>query len=442
MNNDDRVSERDKAQAWFDAGFSALGKRILRLGVLALVGYIAYRSHSIVVTLIMAGILACAASGPVDFLCRLRLFKFLKPHGRRALASALVLVTIVGLVFGAGALFLHPIQNELKNLRRDWPTKYQPELAKKMDETKHWYAAQPDWLHDLVTKQAPGWLTNLLTPPADDDDGLDPEAFLGIPSPTPQAATPTPSPSPAPAVTHVEAAAPTGGNNTNELLLGFLGKLGGLLNGVVELILLPVLAFYFLVEGHALRNELVRFVPTDKRRTTLALLRESAGIMQAYLFAQVILATIAGVFVGTMLGFAHIPYAVVLALVAAITRAVPVIGPLLGGIPVGLIVFVECSRQGNYTLLVVVMTLFTVMHLLESKALTPFILGKGLNLHPIVVIVALLIGGEFFGLLGMFLAAPVTALLRTILLHLYVNPKRTHFRNTSRLARALGKQKE
>ncbi|WP_395139680.1 AI-2E family transporter [Armatimonas sp.] len=230
--------------------------------------------------------------------------------------------------------------------------------------------------------------------------------------------------------------------NAGQILLGFLGKLGGLLNGIVELILLPVLAFYLLVEGRALRNELVRFVPTTKRRTALALLRESASIMRAYLIAQLLLASIAGVFVGTMLGVLHIPYALVLALVAAITRAIPVIGPLLGGIPVGVIVFVECSRQGNYTLLAIVMTLFTLMHLLESKALTPFILGKGLNLHPIMVIVALLIGGEFFGLLGMFLAAPVTALIRTVLLHIYVHPKRTHHRSSTRLARALHHQEE
>lgn len=429
------MSEKEKAQAWFEAGFTALGKRILRVGVLLLLGYVFLSSHTIVVTLIMAGILACAASGLVDFLCRQRLLRFLKPHGRRALAAALALVLIVGAAFGAGALFLHPIQSELRNLRANWPTKYQPEIQKKMEETKLWYASQPDWLHDLVTKQAPEWVNNLLAP--SQDDVLLNQALLQPPDESsPQAPT-----EPSASTTHTKQSSEAA-NNAGQMLLGFLGKLGGLLNGIVELILLPVLAFYFLVEGHALRNELVRFVPTAKRRVVLALLWESATIMRAYLIAQLLLASIAGVFVGTMLGVAHIPYYLVLALVAAITRAVPVIGPLLGGIPVGLIVFVECSRQGNYTLLAVVMTLFTLMHLLESKALTPFILGKGLNLHPIMVIVALLIGGEFFGLLGMFLAAPVTALLRTVLLHIYVHPKRTHHRSTTRLARALRHQKD
>ncbi|WP_394793396.1 AI-2E family transporter [Armatimonas sp.] len=430
------MNEIDKARIWFDAGFSALGKRILRLGTLAVLGYVIYRSHSIVVTLIMAGILACAASGLVDLLCRQRLFHLLKPHGRRGLAAALALVLIVGAFFGAGALFLHPIQSELRNLRDNWPTKYQPELARKMEETKHWYATQPDWLHDLVTKQAPEWVNNLLAP-SPDDVKLN-QAILLQPDPSPST-TPTTEQQPSVAS---EKNTPEVTANAGQILLGFLGKLGGLLNGIVELILLPVLAFYLLVEGRALRNELVRFVPTTKRRTALALLRESASIMRAYLIAQLLLASIAGVFVGTMLGVLHIPYALVLALVAAITRAIPVIGPLLGGIPVGVIVFVECSRQGNYTLLAVVMSLFTLMHLLESKALTPFILGKGLNLHPIMVIVALLIGGEFFGLLGMFLAAPVTALIRTVLLHVYVHPKRTHHRSSTRLARALRHQEE
>ena len=95
------MNEIDKARVWFDAGFSALGRRILRLGTLAVLGYVIYRSHSIVVTLIMAGILACAASGLVDLLCRQRLFHLLKPHGRRGLAAALALVLIVGAFFGA-----------------------------------------------------------------------------------------------------------------------------------------------------------------------------------------------------------------------------------------------------------------------------------------------------------------------------------------------------
>lgn len=414
MTNEDQEHIRFTARTWFEEGFKATGRRLFRLALIALVVYVALRSHTIVTTLILAGILASAASGPVSFLYRR--MTLLNPHGRRALASAFVLVVFLGIVVGIFTLFLRPIIGELVSLQKNWKTDYQPLVDQRLTDTQGWYAGQADWLHDLVNKHAPDWLRNLLDPNAPD---------------TPATTTGNDTP-----------ANPEMAANAGKLLLDFLAKLGGLLNGVVELILLPVLAFYFLVEGRSLRNELVRFVPTHQRRTVLATLRESAAIMRSYLIAQLVLATIAGVFVGGMLGIAHIPYALVLALVAGITRAVPVIGPLLGGIPVGLIVFVECSRQGNYTTLVVVMSLFIVMHLVESKAVTPFILGKGLNLHPILVIVALLIGGEFFGLMGMFLAAPVTALTRTLLLHLYVHPQRRTHRGTSRLSRALSARKE
>ena len=130
------MNENERAQAWFEAGFTALGKRLIRLAVLALLVYVVVVSRNIVVTLIMAGILASAASGPVDLLCRQRWLSFLKPHGRRALTSALVLVLIIGAVAGAVTLFVHPIQIELQNLQKNWPTKYQPILMEKLEETK------------------------------------------------------------------------------------------------------------------------------------------------------------------------------------------------------------------------------------------------------------------------------------------------------------------
>ena len=175
------MSENEKARAWFDEGFAAIGKRFLRLAALALLVYVVAMSRSIVVTLIMAGVLACAASGPIDFLCRQRLFHLLKPHSRRALAAALVLVTMIGLTAGSVTLFLHPIQSELKNLQKNWPEKYQPVMARKLEETKKWYATQPEWVH----KQVPEWLNNALTP-ASEDIYDDPELNPALP-PTPDA---------------------------------------------------------------------------------------------------------------------------------------------------------------------------------------------------------------------------------------------------------------
>jgi predicted PurR-regulated permease PerM len=87
---------------------------------------------------------------------------------------------------------------------------------------------------------------------------------------------------------------------------------------------------------------------------------------------------------------------------AATTRVIPVIGPILGGVPIIVLTALDDWRKA-----VVVLVLFTLMHLLESKVVMPRLIGYRIKLHPAVVIIVLLIGAEFFGMWGMFLAAPV-----------------------------------
>ena len=401
---DEKERIRFTARAWFEAGWRSLGTRVLRLLALAALVYVVWRSHGIVSTLIGAGIFASAAGALAGPLQRLPFLQRMKPHGRRALCSGIALLLLLGMLVGIVAAFLKPFQDQVADLRVNWP-KYQPQLVQKFDDFKAWYQKSPDWVRNLAPEQ----VKNLL----DDDPGV--------------------NPAPAKAARAVEV--PSG---VTDALTGAFQNIGKGINSLVELILLPILAFYFLVDGRSLRNEFLRFLPQRRQqRATLAILKESGEIMRSYLLAQLLLALIAGIVIGTLLGAFHIKYALILALVAGVTRAVPVIGPLLGGIPVGVLVFVQCAEKGQYGIVAFILIVFTLMHLAESKIVTPMILGHRLHLHPVVIILALLLGGEFFGLLGMFLAAPVTALIRTVLMHLYVHPRRAQASGTSRLRRAL-----
>ncbi|HEU4752261.1 MAG TPA: AI-2E family transporter, partial [Armatimonadota bacterium] len=98
---------------------------------------------------------------------------------------------------------------------------------------------------------------------------------------------------------------------------------------------------------------------------------------------------------------------------------IPVIGPLLGGIPIVLLSALQDWQKGVGVLIV-----FTLMHLLESKVVMPRIIGYRIQLHPAVVIIVLLIGAEFFGMWGMFLAAPVAAVARVLFQHFFVRSQR------------------
>ncbi|MGC4044131.1 MAG: AI-2E family transporter [Armatimonas sp.] len=424
MTTEEHERLRLTARTQFEEFWRSFSRWLFRVGVLALAVYVLVRSHTIVTTLIGAGILASAAGALALPLSKTAPFRQMKPHGRKSAAAAIALLLLIGMLVGIVMAFLKPFQDQANDLTKNWPT-YQPQLVQKFEDFKNWYQKLPDWVHN----QAPEQIRNLL------EDKTDKTTNTGDTTP--------PSPTLPNTATHPGEMPPGVAEAVTGAFTGAFKNIGKGINSLVELILLPILAFYFLVDGKTLRNEFIRFFSERRQqRAILGILRESGDIMRAYLLAQLTLAIIAAVFVGGLLGILHIKYALILALIAGVTRVIPVIGPLLGFIPLATLVSVQTAQSGNYATLVGVLIAFTIMHLIESKVITPMILGHRLHLHPVVIIVVLLLGGEFFGLLGMFLAAPVTALVRTVLLHLYVYPRqprrRGHKSNGNiRLRRAL-----
>ncbi len=185
---------------------------------------------------------------------------------------------------------------------------------------------------------------------------------------------------------------------------------------IVELILIPVLVFYFLTDGRAIRAEARLLAPDQWHARGSQMLTDFDRVLDGYIRGQVIMCLIAWVFVTLLLMALHVPHAFILGLVAGITRAVPVIGPLLGGIPLILITLLTTGDMHTAGTLLIA---FTLMHFLESKVLLPKIVGHEVDLHPVSVIIALLVGMEFFGFMGVFLAVPLAALMKILLTEMH-----------------------
>ncbi len=179
---------------------------------------------------------------------------------------------------------------------------------------------------------------------------------------------------------------------------------------IVELFLLPILVFYFLADGPGIRRQVLFFVPRRFLHRTEHGLDQADDVLQRYIKGQVILCLIAFVVVSLGLWALGIKFHLLLGLIAGLTRAVPIIGPVVGAIPI--LIVVGVTESFTYALWLLVP--FALMHILESKLLMPAILGRQLDLHPALILVALLIGAEMGGLLGVFLAAPMLAALRVL----------------------------
>jgi len=357
------------AEAWF----GQFWKLLVRLALIAFTLYFGWRVRTILTDVLVASILAFALIGPTDWLCRRRISK-ISPRTQRLIATLLVFFALGYVVCVSVALMISPFAAQLHGLTGNLPL-YQHKIAGYAAALQAQYESLPPGLKAFLHKQQEGGSSG----------GFSPAGWAQS----------------------VFAATLTG------------------IARIVDLILIPVLAFYFVLDGHALRNEFLALVPRRRVRETLALLRESSAIMRSYIIAQLWLCVIAGMVVYIGLSLIHMPYALIFGLLAGITRAIPIIGPILGGIPIVLLAAVlPGDHGGGIALALKVLVFFSGLHLFESKLLMPKFIGHRIHLHAAVVIVVLLIGAEFFGLLGMFLAAPLAAIGRILVNYYVIRPRR------------------
>lgn len=197
----------------------------------------------------------------------------------------------------------------------------------------------------------------------------------------------------------------TGGNAVGTVLVA----ISSLIGGVFGLITILILSFYLLIEAQPMFESLMQFVPAGRRADVATAARQAVIKVSAWLRAQFVLAGVMGVFVAIGLYLLGVPYFYVIALVAAIGETIPIVGPIIGGIAaVG--VAITVSPQ----LALMVGVYFLVLHQLEANVLVPKIMERRVGVSPVVVMVALLIGGSLWGLVGAILAIPTAAIISVI----------------------------
>ena len=186
----------------------------------------------------------------------------------------------------------------------------------------------------------------------------------------------------------------------------FFSKLGTV---VISLIV----SFYLLVDFDKASENIYVFVPRKYRANIHKLLSTISEQLFSFVKGTGLIAIL--VFVVSCIAFmvSGLKGAVFFALWNAITNIIPYIGPWIGGVPIVVFAFSTDFRLGIIVLIIVV-----VIQILESYILHPIVMSKTMKLHPVTIIIGLLIFGHFFGIIGMLLATPITAILKTIVIYL------------------------
>jgi predicted PurR-regulated permease PerM len=179
-------------------------------------------------------------------------------------------------------------------------------------------------------------------------------------------------------------------------------------------ILVPILAFFFLKDGATIRDEFVVGLVEERRRPVVdSILEDINRLLGEYIRALVLLSAASFTAHNLFLGFSGAPYAVLLAVVAALGEFIPVVGPAAAG----LIVLLVTSLSGyNHVWLYVIFWL--LYRLVQDYILSPYLMSKGVRLNPMLVLFGVLAGDQIAGVLGMFLSVPLLAILRVLFVRL------------------------
>lgn len=196
---------------------------------------------------------------------------------------------------------------------------------------------------------------------------------------------------------------------------GYLSRSGvAMVAWVANVLLLPILAFYFLRDWDKLVVRVAAMIPRDHISTVSRLAHESSDVLGAFLRGQFLVMLALGAIYAVGLSVVGVKLGLLIGIIAGLISFVPYLGAATG-IVLALLAALVQSKGFDWTLLVLVGVVFTVGQLLESYVLTPRIVGDRIGLHPVAVVFAVMAGGQLFGFLGMLLALPIAAVANVLL---------------------------
>ncbi|QGQ47364.1 AI-2E family transporter [Metabacillus sediminilitoris] len=211
---------------------------------------------------------------------------------------------------------------------------------------------------------------------------------------------------------------------TEEWLAITIEKLINSLKGIFDYMLLiaiiPFLVFYMLKDYDQLKKAAWYLTPRKWRNDAVQFIKELDHSLGNYIRGQLFVCIIIGSLASLSLWIFKVKYPLILGLLIGATNIIPYFGPLIGAVPALII----AATMSTKTVMIVIVLILS-LQFIEGNILGPLVVGKSLHMHPIVIMLALLAGGEIGGVIGLMIAVPIVVILRVMIIH-FVQLKRRH----------------
>ncbi len=204
-----------------------------------------------------------------------------------------------------------------------------------------------------------------------------------------------------------------------EVIGSFGSGAGHLIKGVAEglavVVLAPLLALYILIDLPRTRRLAIELTPPRHREEVAFVARQVATALGSFVRGQLLVAFIVGVASSVGLFFLDVPFWAIIGVLSGVLNLVPFAGPVFGGALAALVALLD----GSVAKALIAIVIFTAIQQTDNHVITPLVQRTRVQLSPLVIVLALIVGGALAGLLGVLVAVPLTAAMRIVAGHLW-----------------------
>jgi predicted PurR-regulated permease PerM len=198
-----------------------------------------------------------------------------------------------------------------------------------------------------------------------------------------------------------------------ELAQGVLSSALGVINAVVFIVVVPVVAFYMLMDWDHMVAKLDALLPRDHAPVVRRLAGEIDATLSAFVRGQLTVCLLLGTFYSVALMVAGLQFGLIVGAIAGAITFIPYVGALIGGaLAIGLALF---QFWGDWLSIGIIAAIFGFGQFVEGNILTPKLVGESVGLHPVWLIFALSVFGSVFGIVGMLVAVPIAAAMGVLI---------------------------
>jgi len=198
----------------------------------------------------------------------------------------------------------------------------------------------------------------------------------------------------------------------DSLLTIIVSILMNFLNSALIMLIIPFVAFYMLKDFALIKRAVWYITPKKWRKKGSLFLKDVDESLGSYIRGQLLVCVIIGSISALLFWVFHLKYSLLLGLIVGATNVIPYFGPIIGAVPAVII-----AATTSVKLVIITLVIVFGLQFLEGNILSPFIVGKSLHMHPLVIMFALTAGGEIGGILGLILAVPILAVLKVGIIH-------------------------